>query len=227
MASPFPGMDPYLESHAHWATFHQQMIVGLAEALQPSLGDRYRLRFGTRVYNVDQVLFTSILREEHKESYIEIRQRATDRLTLVMDLISPGNCLWPRGRAEYQTHTNAARHQGSHLIELAFVLQGNTCLEADLTALTERQYVVCVHRAVKPARNELYGTTLQKRLPRIRVPLAADDRDLVLDLQAVFQKTYDRFFDGKVDYQKDPPVRLSDADQAWMLALFKATKLRA
>lgn len=226
MSSPFPGMDPYLESHAYWPVFHQQLIAGIAETLQPSLGDRYRLRFGTRAYAVDQVLFTSILREEHKESYIEIRQRATDRLTLVVDLVSPSNRLWPRGRVEYQTHTKSARHQGSHLIEMDFVLQGQTCLDADLTALSEKQYVVCVHRAVKPARNELYGTTLQKRLPRIRVPLAADDRDLVLDLQAVFQKIYDRFFGGKVDYQKDPPVRLDDGDDAWMQQLFKAAKLR-
>jgi hypothetical protein len=226
MSTPFPGMDPYLESHLHWPTFHQQMIVSLAEALQPSLGDRYRLRFGTRTYLVNQVLFTSIIREEHRETYIEIRQRATDRLTLVLDLVSPGNRTNPKGRIEYTTQANSMRQQGSHLIEMDLVLQGNSCLEADLAALSEKQYVVCVHRATKPPRNELYGFTLQKRLPRIRVPLAADDRDLVLDLQTVFQKTYDRFFTGKVDYQKDPPVRLSDTDDIWMKQLLKAAKLR-
>lgn len=226
MSTPFPGMDPYLESHVHWPTFHQQMIVGLAEALQPSLGDRYRLRFSTRSYAVDQVLFTSIIREEHRENCIEIRQRANDKLTLVLDLVSPGNRTAPKGRIEYTTQAHAIRQQGSHLIEMDFILQGQTCLDADLSALSEKQYVVCVHRSAKPARNELYGSTLPKRLPRIRVPLAADDRDLVLDLQAVFQKVYDRFFAGKVDYTKDPPVRLSDADNAWMLQVLKAAKLR-
>lgn len=226
MSTPFPGMDPYLESHVHWPTFHQQMIVTLAEILQPSLGDRYRLRFGTRHYYLEQVLFTSVIREEHKESYIEIRQRASDRLTLVIDLVSPGNRTSPKGRIEYATQCNAMRQQGSHLIEMDFILQGNTCLEADLSALSEKQYVVCVHRATKPPRNELYGVTLQKRLPRIRVPLAADDRDLVLDLQAVFQKTFDRSFVGKIDYKKDPPVRLGDEDAAWMNQLLKTAKLR-
>ena len=33
--------------------------------------------------------------------------------------------------------------------------------------------------------------TVQKRLPKFKLPLAADDRDALLDLQAAFARAYD------------------------------------
>jgi hypothetical protein len=219
-------MDPYLEAPAHWPTFHHQMIVGLAEALQPSLGDRYRLRFGTRTYTVEQVLFTSILKEEHKESFIELRHRSTDKLLTLVEVVSPANRTTTAGRKAYASRRDDARQQGAHLVEVDLVLDGPTCLEADLSSVADRQYVVAVLRVGRPSRQELAGTTLQKRLPRVRVPLAGDDRDVMLDLQAVFTRCYDRFFAGRIDYKKDPPVRLADDDHEWAVQVLKDQGLR-
>jgi hypothetical protein len=46
----FPGMDPYLEEPLLWHGFHQQMVVYLAEALQPRLLPRYVASVDTRVF---------------------------------------------------------------------------------------------------------------------------------------------------------------------------------
>ncbi len=51
MASPFPGMNPYLESPAFWSEFHNRLMVAftkclwkrIADDLSPQLRPRYRV----------------------------------------------------------------------------------------------------------------------------------------------------------------------------------------
>jgi len=49
MPSPFPGMDPYLESPLYWQDLHERFLPYAAEVLQPQLPNRYRARIGERV----------------------------------------------------------------------------------------------------------------------------------------------------------------------------------
>ena len=68
-----------------------------------------------------------------------------------------------------------------------------------------------VSRATFPERFEIYTSTLAKRLPRFKVPLAADDRDAVVDLQAAFNRAYDACaFGGRIDYARDPGLPWDD-----------------
>ncbi len=221
MPSPFPGMDPYLEAADRWPRFQQQFVLAIAEALQPSLGDRYRLRFANRGYTLRQPLFTSIVEEQHKEAFVEIRCRATDKLITHVDLVSPANRTVPESRQIYDLQRQAALAHGAHLVELELCLQGQPCVLADLDALPERQYVVVVTRATRPPRVDPAGTTLRKRLPRVRFPLATEDRDLILDLQTIFNRMYDRAFAGQMDYSGPPPVTLSPEDAAFVAEAVK------
>ncbi|WP_255516176.1 DUF4058 family protein [cf. Phormidesmis sp. LEGE 11477] len=41
MASPFPGMDPYLEQSAFWSSFHTRLMVAIADALAADLRPTY------------------------------------------------------------------------------------------------------------------------------------------------------------------------------------------
>ena len=50
MASPFPGMDPYLEQATFWPEFHSRLIVAMADALAPSLLPQYYVAVETRTY---------------------------------------------------------------------------------------------------------------------------------------------------------------------------------
>lgn len=227
MPSVFPGMDPYLEDGKRWPTFQTQFIAALGDALQPALSDKYRLRLGHRYYEIEQVLFTSIQKEEHQEPFLEIRQKSSsDKLVTLIDMISPVNRTHPEARRHYELRRQEARHEGAHLVELDLVLQGTTCLEADLSSLTESQYVCSVTRAGRPIKHELYGTLITKRLPRIRLPMFGEDRDLVLDVQALINRVFDRCFEGQIDYQHDPHVPLSDSDRAWVDQLLRGEKMR-
>ncbi len=53
MPSPFPGMDPYLESPAHWPDFHSRFINYWCEAVSDALPDHYTARIWERVYLIE------------------------------------------------------------------------------------------------------------------------------------------------------------------------------
>ena len=111
MPSPFPGMDPFLEHPAVWPAFHHQLVAGLYQLLLPGLVDRYRARVAARRYATETPLFTSVLKEEHTEEFIEIRARADGRLVTLVEVVALGNRTTAGGRAEYLAHRAAAAGQ--------------------------------------------------------------------------------------------------------------------
>src|SRR5436305_12418015 len=129
MPSPFPGMDPYLEDETLWPAFHHQLVSCLYQILLPGLIDRYRARVGQRHYATEQALFTSVVREEHVEEFIEIRQRSDGRLVTLVDVVSPSNKMSDAGRRAYPAKRTEARSGGANLVEVDLVLQGQPTLD--------------------------------------------------------------------------------------------------
>ncbi len=227
MPSPFPGMDPYLEDEALWPAFHHQIVMCLYQILLPGLVDRYRARVNQRHYVIEQALFTSVVRDERHEDYIEIRQRSDGRLITLLDVVSPPNKLTQTGRDAYLAKREESKKAKANLVELDLLMQGQPTLEYSRDGLPDWDYAVTVTRASQPERFEIYTTTLQKKLPRFRLPLASDDRDTVLDLHAAFTRCYDQGgFAAKIDYGTDPSTPLSDEDRKWLLDLLQQQKLR-
>lgn len=225
MPSPFPGMDPYLEDGNLWPIFQQQLVLCLHQMLQPGLMDRYRARINQRNYAVEQALFTSIIREDHAEEYIEIRQRSDGRLITLIDVASPANKTTALGRQAYLDRRSASR--GANLVEIDLVIQGKPTLDYSRDGLEKWDFGVTVTRAATAERHEIFTATLRKPLPRFRMPLAADDKDTVVDLQSVFTRCFDHAdFADKIDYTKDPPVELSNEDRQWVAELLVQKKLR-
>ncbi len=228
MPSPFPGMDPYLEDERLWPDFQQQLIACLYQTILPGLVDRYRARVCQRHYVTEQALFTSIIREPRHEDYLEIRQRCDGRLMTLLEVVSPANKTTPEGRAIYLEKRREGRTAGANLVEIDLLLQGQPTLDYSRQELPDWDYAVAVTRATQPDRYEIYTATLQKRLPRFRLPLAPDDRDTVLDLHTAFTRCYDKGgFANKIDYTKEPPPPLSDDDRAWLNDLLRQCKLRS
>src|SRR5215469_12863457 len=227
MPSPFPGMDPYLEDDGLWPVFHHQLVSCLYQILLPGLVDRYRARVSQRHYTTEQALFTSVVREEHHEDYIEIRQRHDGRLVTLLEVVSPANKTTTAGRSAYLDRRREGRNANANLVELDLVLQGQPTLEYSRDGLPDWDYAVTVTRSTQPERYEIYTATLQKRLPRFRLPLAADDRDMVLDLQAAFTRCYDQGgFARRIDYRREPPVPLAEEKSRWIDEMLKQQKVR-
>jgi hypothetical protein len=220
-------MDPYLEDESLWPVFHHQLVMCLYQILLPGLVDRYRARVTQRHYVTEQALFTSVVREEHHEDCIEIRQRNDARLVTLVDIVSPANKVTPAGRAAYLDKRREGRNANANLVEMDLVLQGQPTLEYSRDGLPDWDYAVTVTRSTQPERYEIYTATLQKRLPRFRLPLAPDDRDTVLDLHTAFTRCYDQGgFASKIDYRRDPTTTLNTEDRQWLNELLRQQKLR-
>src|SRR5262249_20894227 len=227
MPSPFPGMDPYLEEESLWPVFHHQLVTSLYQILLPGLVDRYRARVAQRHYTTEQPLFTSIMREEHHEEFIEIRQRSDARLLTLVDVVSTANKPTESGREAYLAKRREGKLAGASLVEIDLVIQGQPMLDYSRDGLPDWDYAVTVTRATQPDRFEIYTATLQKRLPRFRLPLAGDDRDTVVDLYTIFTRSFDHgSFAAKINYQRDPSIPLSDEKRRWLDELLKQQKLR-
>src|SRR6516225_4128198 len=171
MASPFPGMDPYLEVTPFWTEFHQHFIASLYQGLAPALADRYRAKVTTRKYAVEVVLFTSVRKEEQTEPFIEIRNRADNKQITLIELVSPTNKTTVDGRSAYLDIRRDALRHGANAVEIDLILDGQPTLDYSRDGLPEWDYAVTVTRATSSDRHEIYTSTLQKPLPRFRLPL--------------------------------------------------------
>jgi hypothetical protein len=227
MPSPFPGMDPFLEDNKIWPEFQHLFVTCLYQAMLPGLVDRYRARVGQRRYVTEQALFISVVREEHCEEFIEIRQRGADRLVTLVDVVAPANKTTTVGRQHYLDQRAANTASGANLVEIDLVLQGQPTLDHSRDGHPDWDYAVTVTHSARPEPFDVSPGSLMKALPRFKLPLARDDRDLVIELQAVFSRAYDLGdFGAKIDYKLSPTPTLKDADRQWLHTLLKKQKLR-
>jgi hypothetical protein len=214
MQSPFPGMDPYLEDPALWPEFHRRLVGMMHLVLFPALNDRYRLAIGTRRYAATE------------EDYLEIRQ-TEDQLVTSVEVVSPANRTTDAGRQAYLDKRRHDRESQANIVEIDLVLQGQQMLDYSREGLPDWDHAVTVTRATHPERYEIYTATVQKRLPRFRLPLAADDRDTVLDLQAAFTRCYaEGRYAERIDYGREPPAPLDEEDRRWLDELLKTQRRR-
>ncbi len=94
MASPFPGMDPYLEQPAFWSSFHFRLIAAIAAAIGPQLGRQYYLEVEARTYQSQDnhelligIPDTAILARQgmaHSPTTSPIASEASDTATALM-----------------------------------------------------------------------------------------------------------------------------------------------
>lgn len=226
MASPFPGMDPYLENETHWPAFQHQFMTTLHQMLLPNLGDRYRVRIGLRRYETEQVLFTSIQREERLEEYLEIRQRSDGRLATLVQLVSPQNRTTDVGRREYLALNTEARRQGANLLEIDLLLRGASPLPPPPNGVPPHTHVLALTRGSCPDKVDVATVSLRKPLPRTKLPLGRMERDLILDLGTVFAYAHDQGgFAQVIDYRTTLPY-LDDDTQTWVDQILKVAGLR-
>jgi len=216
-------MDPYLEDPVVWPEFHRRIVSALAEILVAVLVQRYKHGIEKRRYQTA----TPQGVEEHEEDYVVIQERSDGRLVTLLDFLSPANKTTATGRQAYLDVRAKDRESRANLVEIDLVLQGEPTLDYSRDGLPHWDYAVTVTRSTQPERYEIYTATLQKRLPRFRLPMAPDDRDTVLDLQAVFTRSYAKGgYSSRIAYHHDPAVPLSEEDRRWLDATLTDQKLR-
>ena len=158
---------------------------------------------------------------EIHESFLTILDRHSgQRVVTVIEVVSPTNKFPGEGRKSYLAKQAEMRKSDTHLVEIDLLRTGQHVLavaEWAARGKTPYDYLACVNRA-QGLREEFdpYPRRLPERLPRIQIPLAEKDPDVLLDLQAVVAQAYDAGrYQERLDY--DGPCRpaLSPDNQAW------------
>ena len=166
----------------------------------------------------DQPLVFEVIEEEIREPVIHIVEPAAEnRIVTAIEVLSPDNKTSGPGRESYLRKREELWRADSHLVEIDLLRDGKRLLRVSderLEELPEWSYVVCVSR--RPAQCELYAFALEYRLPRIAIPLAHDDPDIVLDVQAVFTRCWEAGpYPELLRYDDVPPGSLTPEQTAW------------
>src|SRR5262249_14817916 len=132
-------------------------------------------------------------------------------------------------RELYLTKQREILNSSVHLLEIDLLRHGAYTVAAPHTHLNWTatwDYIVSLQRGGQPY-CEAWPILLRQRLPRVLVPLAGKDPDVVLNLQAVLDHCYDagRYLDD-LDYRRPPPVPLTRSGAKWANALLRERGLR-
>jgi hypothetical protein len=108
------------------------------------------------------------------------------------------------------------------VVEIDLLSGGQPLLDFDRTGLPPHHQTVTVTRGATPDRYEIYTAAVSRRLPKFKLPLAADDRDTVVDLQVAVGRAFDLGdFARHIDYTGPLPATcgLPDDARQWVAAL--------
>ena len=196
-------------------------------------GRRPGQRGGTAVLDADEELEVQLPGLEMHESYLEILDRHSgQRVVAVLEVLSPANKYAGPGRDSYLAKQQEVLASQTHLIEIDLLRRGPHVLAVPEWIARQHasyDYLICVNRAEGLRdRFRLYPRPLRQRLPRIRVPLADGDPDVVLDVQAVLAQTYEAgSYDKRLRYDQPCVPPLPAEDQAWADEMIRAVQQSA
>ena len=244
--SPFPGMDPYLESM--WPEVHASLIVYARNQLNQQLPSdlQANIEENLAVYKDDnqtsirpdihvsqdlamptanQISSTAAIAEPlvlrrppHPTRHVKIVDR-DGRVITAIEFLSPWNKVGARSREKYFRKQNDYIDAGINLVEIDLVRQGSYVLAAppeDLELLPLSPYLICVYRDDMPDQFELYRAPLEQTLPNIPVPLRRHERDAVLQLQPLIEQCYQDGRYYRLDYSGKPVGKFDDALTQWI-----------
>ncbi len=222
MPSPFPGMDPYLES-SYWSNFHGWLAPEIAGQLNPLLRPKYAAIVQKRIVVVDRadislaVTYPDIgIVAETKSGYRPSRDTALIDPPFELSTSIPEEIphLWVdiQGVDNHELVTSIeilspwnkiGRGRDEYLVKREAILMSTVhLLEIDLVRQGRRlpaegelpaaSYYVFLSRSDQRPKVGIWPVQLQDRLPTVPVPLRKGDPDVLLDLQAALRLVYDK-----------------------------------
>jgi hypothetical protein len=144
--------------------------------------------------------------------YVEIRDRAGDRVVTVIELLSPSNKVRGADREQFLGKRWTLLRGHVNYVEID-LLRGGPRLPVE--GLPECDYYALVSRPESRPTVDLWPWRLREPMPVLPIPLDANESTAGLDLKAVLDRVYDTRYYGDFVYQSAPSPPLSDADSAW------------
>jgi hypothetical protein len=247
MATPFPGMDPYLEHPDLWRDVHHRLIVALADDLAPRLRPRYRVKVEVRVYAAmpDKLGFIGVpdagiiqvnepalayrtptrprtvellVPDVVEEGYLEIQEVVSGEVITVIEILSPANKRSGEGRRFYETKRGLVLASATHLVEID-LLRAYQPMPASSNGSSTHYRILVSHSHHRP-KADLYAFDVQEPIPTFPMPLRPAEEEPTIDLNQLLHDLYDRAgYDLSIDYHCQPVPPFEEEDAAWVEAL--------
>jgi hypothetical protein len=169
--------------------------------------------------------------DEFRETFLEVYSKVDGqpRLVTAIEVLSPINkSPGQQARGAYREKQGEVLRSKVHLIEIDLLRAGSPTTAVPYKDLVQRcgavDYHVSVHYFDQPDDFFIYPIQLPDRLPKISIPLLPGDGPVDVDLQAIFDRCYDRGpYRREVNYAKDPPPpALSSERLAWVKTVLAA-----
>jgi len=157
---------------------------------------------GTLIPTVDEV----------RESFIEIRDAEDRSLVTAIELLSPTNKTPGADREQYLAKRRCLLNSPANFVEIDLLRGG---VRTQVEGLPQCDYAVMVSRYRDRPRVGLWSMRLKDRLPKIPIPLAGDDPDVVLDLQELVEAQFEAAGYEDYVYSHKPQPLLHPEDQTW------------
>ena len=164
---------------------------------------------------------------------LEIYQAGSgDRLVTSVEILSPINkARGSPGRKLYLKKRKELQRGRVNVVEIDLLRSGEPTTLAPVGNVARRkgrfEYHACTHRYYRSISVEVYPIPLTARLPLIAVPLLKGDPDVTVDLQPVFDRSYDvARFDQRAKYAASCDPQLTTEQQIWAEGILKAKGVR-
>lgn len=164
---------------------------------------------------VQPIKVTIPLLEEVRQSYLEVRDAATQSVVTAIEILSPANKRG-NGRQKYESKRQQVLESLTNLVEIDLLRDGNPLPAED--GDTQSHYRILVSRANTRPIADLYPFNLGSRIPSFPLPLRPEDTETVVDLQQLVNDLYEQLaYDYFIDYTSSPPPPWSESDVATLL----------
>jgi Protein of unknown function (DUF4058) len=226
-----PRLDPRYVASIEERVFIEGPQRRIPDVWIPKVGEEPRL---TPVAEADSdiAVIVEVDDLEVHEGRVEILDSYNDmRLVALIEVVSPTNKAAGPGRVSYKGKQKETLALDCHLVEIDLLRRGRHVVAIPAWRVKPFEpfdTLCCVARWPFRNRFELYPRTLRQRLPRVRIPLADDDADATLDVQAALEQVYaEGRYARRIRYDENCQPRLKPEDQAWAderIAAFRAAR---
>ncbi|MDJ1183629.1 DUF4058 family protein [Roseofilum casamattae] len=157
---------------------------------------------------------TVALAEEVQERYLEIRETNTGRVVTAIELLSPKNKRAGEGKEAYLRKRQRILTSSTHLVEIDLLRGGKPM---PMQGVTKRKdYRILMSRSDRRPYAQLYSFNLTDAIPKVELPLQAEECSLVVDLKPILDGIYDRGgYHFRIDYSQPTIPALSGETAAW------------
>lgn len=165
------------------------------------------------------------LRDEVRETFLEVRSAANERVVTVLEILSPTNKRAGDGREQYLEKRLGIFATRTHLVEIDLLRMGEPMPVRGWSG--QSAYRLLVSRGDRRPSARLMPFSVRQPIPCFVLPLLHDDAEPEVDLGGILHALYDRAgYDLRLNYHTEAEPPLEGGDVAWADTLLREAGLR-